>query len=370
LGEKKDLVRSFMAQGLSRDKCLAICGISKNQFYHKPSGGKRGRKKSKQTTQLVGGQKIKQNNKDVKSFIREAFENPQIDYGYHKMTSHLQLNGYYINHKKVYRLMKEARLLRVKPVHKAKNYVQYRIVCPEEPLRLMEVDIKQVWIQQEHRFAYVLTIIDVFTRVVLYWTCGYQMRQDQVQYAWQQIIEGYLQPLGVMAWEVDIEVRSDNGPQFCAKKIQDFLKKNSLLQTFTHPYTPQENGHIESFHAILGRSLQGQYFENLEMLINSLKQFYDFYNFERIHGSTVKLPPVTFWKQWDLNHIHRQVLDEKQRKVKFSLKIEKQRVQKVQLYLREPSVSGNRIQREVLSLNFLGVNLPENSNLSKQTAPN
>lgn len=137
-----------------------------------------------------------------------------------------------------------------------------------------------------------------------------------------------------MAWEVNIEVRSDNGPQFCAKKIQDFLKENSLLQTFTHPYTPQENGHIESFHAILGRSLQGQYFENLEMLINSLKQFYDFYNFERIHGSTVKLPPVTFWKQWDLNHIHRQLLDEKKRKVKFSLKIEKQRVQKVDPYFR------------------------------------
>ena len=109
--------------------------------------------------------------------------------------------------------------------------------------------------------------------------------------------------------------------------------------------------------------LQGQYFENIGMLENSLKQFYDFYNFERIHGSTLKLPPVTFWKQWDLNHIHRQVLDEKNRKVKFLLKIEKQRVQKIKL-------SGNKIQREVLSLNFLGVNLPENSNISKQAVPN
>ena len=169
MGEKKDLVRSFMAQGLSRDKCLAICEISKNQFYHKPSGGKRGRKKSKNTNQLVDGQKIKQGNKDVKSFIKEAFENPQIDYGYHKMTGYLQLNGFYINHKKVYRLMKEARLLRAKPVYEAKNYVQYRIVCPQAPLRLMEVDIKQVWIHHQQRYAYVLTIIDVFTRVVLYW---------------------------------------------------------------------------------------------------------------------------------------------------------------------------------------------------------
>lgn len=362
MGEKKELVRSFMSQGLNRDKCLAICRISKNQFYHQASGGKRGRKKSKNTTQLVDGQKIEQSNKEVKSFIKGAFVNPRIDYGYHKMTGYLQLNGFYINHKKVYRLMKEARLLRAKPISEAKNYVRYRIVCPEAPLRLMEVDIKQVWIHTERRYAYVLTIIDVFTRVVLYWTCGYQMRQAQVQKAWEHIIEGYLQPLGVMAWKVDIEVRSDNGPQFCAKKIQAFLKKNYLLQTFTHPYTPQENGHIESFHAILGRDLQGQYFESIKTLENSLKEFYDFYNFERIHSSTLKLPPVTFWKQWTLDHVDRQVLDEKRRKVKFSLKVEKQVIQKIKLYLREPSGSGNKSQREVLSLNFLGVNLPENSN--------
>ena len=196
------------------------------------------------------------------------------------------------------------------------------------------------------------------------------MRQAQIQYAWECMIENYLQRLGIMAWEIDIEVRSDNGPQFCARKLQQFLKDNHLLQTFIHPYTPQENGHIESFHAILKKGLEGLYFESLQALENELKGFYDFYNFERIHSSTVKLPPVTFWKQWKEQNIHRQVLDKKRRKVKFALKVEKQAIQKVKLYLREPSVSGNRIQRAVLSLDFLGVNLPENSNLSKQTAPN
>lgn len=365
MGEKKELVRLYMAQGLNRDKCLAICEISKNQFYHRASGGKRGRKKSKDTNQLLDGQLVKQSNRSVKGFIKASFENPKIDYGYHKMTSHLQLNGYYINHKKVYRLMKEARLLQAKRVHEPKNYVRYRIVSPESPLRLMEMDIKQVWVNTERRYAYILTIIDVFTRVALYWTVGYQMRQLQVQRAWEQIIEFYLQPFGALAWNVDIEVRSDNGPQFCAKKLQAFLKENYLLQTFTHPYTPQENGHIESFHAILGRDLQGQFFENLEALENSLRQFYNFYNFERIHGSTLKLPPVTFWHQWKLGNIHRQIVDAKNRKVKFSLKIQKQLIEKMKL-------SGNSNQREVLSLNFEGFNTPINSkiNKSKQTAPN
>jgi transposase InsO family protein len=38
-----------------------------------------------------------------------------------------------------------------------------------------------------------------------------------------------------------------------AKLIQEFFKENYLNQVFTHPYTPQENGHIESFHAILAK---------------------------------------------------------------------------------------------------------------------
>lgn len=336
-----------MAQGLKRDKCLNICGISKNQFYHKAKGGRRGRRRTRDTLQLVEEDVFRRGNGMVVEQIKQIFEEPLIDYGYRKMCAELQLRGWLINHKKVYRLMKQHCLLRPKPIREAKNYVKYRVVAPEAPLRLMEMDIKQVWLHTERRYAYILTIIDVFTRVVLYWTVGLQMRQSQVQYAWQQVIENYLQPLRLLAWEVNIEVRSDNGPQFCAKKLREFLQQNYLMQTFTHPYTPQENGHIESFHAILGNGLRGKAFDDLKMLEIELKVFYQFYNFERIHGSTVKLPPITFWQQWQQQNIEREVLDEKARKVRFKLKIKRQQISKVRL-------TGNESHREVLSLIFKG----------------
>ncbi len=340
-----------MAQGLNRDKCLQICCMSKNQFYYTPKGGKRGRKKSERTLQLIDGGEVMRTNAYVKEQIRLAYKNPKVDYGYHRMTGHLQLAGFFINHKKVYRLMKEARLLQPKKENESKNYVKYRVLSPESHLRLMEMDIKQVWMEGERRYAYILTIIDVFTRVVLYWTVGYQMRQKQVQNAWEKIIQGYFEQIDLRAWEVDIEVRSDNGPQFCAKKLQEFLNENHLLQTFTHPYTPQENGHVESFHAILSRDLKGSYFDNLFGLEAELKEFYRFYNFERIHGSTLKLPPMTFWQQWNLGKINRTILDEKTRKVKFTLKGSRQHIKLV-----EPAGNGN--PREVLSLIFEG-SMPE-----------
>ena len=344
-----------MSLGLTRDKALAICGISKNQFYYQSTGKVQGMAKSIYTYRLLAGQKVCYSNEEVIEFIKKIFSNPKIDYGYRKMSGELQLQGFYINHKKVYRLMREGRLLQAKKKHSAKDYVKYRIVCPAHPLKLMEMDIKQVWVEGERRTAYILTILDVFTRACLYWAVGYQMRHQEVQKAWEIVIEHYLQGLDLRAWQIDIEIRSDNGPQFGAKKLKHFLEKNYLLQTFTHPYTPEENGHIESFHSILERDLQGKYFENLAGLSKELNGFYNFYDYERLHGSLLNLPPITFWHQWELGNIDRIELPGEKPKVRFKLKIAKQEIQKIKL-------SGNESQREVLSLNFLGFDTPKNSN--------
>ena len=278
------------------------------------------------------------------------------------MTGALQLAGFYINHKKVYRLMKEGRLLNLQQPKTPKQYVKYRVLCPEGPLRLMEVDIKQVWLEGQRRYAYVLTILDVFTRSVLYWGVGYSIKQEQVQRAWQQVMAEHLEPAGALAWNLHIEIRNDNGPQFSAKKLRQFLRNNYFVQTFTHPYTPQENGHIESFHSILAKALRGEYFEDLAGITEWLECFYRNYNFERIHGSTLNLPPMTFWKQWELGSVERQILSEKERKVRFVLKVPRQQIVKTQ-------PTGNESQREVSSLNLRGLDAPENSNHVQSDGP-
>ncbi len=108
-------------------------------------------------------------NKVVINQIIDHLKDPLNKEGYQRMTGVLQLLGYYINHKKVYRLMKANQLLCAAKPKESKRYVKYRILCPEGPLRLLEIDIKYVWIDGEDRHGYILTIIDVFTRVVLYW---------------------------------------------------------------------------------------------------------------------------------------------------------------------------------------------------------
>jgi transposase InsO family protein len=312
-----------MAQGMKRDTALRCCGITKNQFYHKPGGKKRGRKRTKTTFRKKEGLVEQVGNKAVVDFIVGHLKEPLNTEGYRRMTDALQLAGFYINHKKVYRLMKANQLLRAPKDRSGKKYVRYRILCPEGPLRLLEIDIKCVWVDGIGRYAYVLTIIDVFTRVVLYWKVDWHMKQKDVEQAWSSVIEEHLETAQMFGWQIDIEVRSDNGPQFSAKKLSAFLAENHLIQTFTHPYTPQENGHIESFHAILGGYLEGKYFQDMQVLENGLERFYVHYNEHRGHGSTLGLPPNLFWEQWGKGNITRTVLDGT-RKVRFKLLVDKQ----------------------------------------------
>ena len=300
---------------------LSICGITRHQYYYKPkeSCAKRGPKPSTQTACMVAGQSEIHDNAEVIKKMSVNHSDPDLSYGYKRMAIELQIQGFLINHKKVYRLMKEQGLLQAKTKRHPKKYAKYRILIPDQPLKALEMDIKFVWIESKKCHGYILTVIDVFTRMVLEWHVGMSITQHTVKQVWESIIEQHLQEHDMLSSGVNIEIRNDNDPRFSAKSVQLFFAENYLNQVFTHPYTPQENGHIESFHAILGRSLNIQHFESLQQVASHLAIFYEKYNNTRLHGSIANLPPRVFWEQWQLGNISRTVKEKK--KVTFKLKI-------------------------------------------------
>lgn len=341
------MVTRYMGQGMRRDIALSICSVSKHQFYYHSSERKRsGRPVSEQT--LQNGELVSE--PKLISLIKSIQSNPDTDYGYRKMYYQLLQLGFTINHKKVYRLMKVADLLK-KQIRSGndKKYVRYRTVTPQRPLHVLEMDIKMVWLVEYRRHAYILNIIDTFTRTLLYWSVGYQMKQAQVKQAWEQVILEYLQPYDLLKEELHVELRTDNGPQFSAASVKEFLAENHIHQTFTHPYTPEENGHVESFHNILKKALGKQPFWSLGELEKRLKSFYNTYNNSRLHASTAYLAPKLFWKCWEENLIERTVSEK--RKVKFKLKVPYQKL------------SGFESLKEVFCVDFVALNGLQNQNL-------
>ena len=319
--EKEALVRNYMAAGLKRDQCLRITGLTKNQFYYVQKGTKPGRRPSDTTVWRDPSTLIKYevDNRDVVQKIVEIKLNPDHTNWYRMIGVTLQILGYYINHKKVYRLMLEYILLEDPRKRTGREFVKYRRAIPEGPLRILEMDIKYIWVYERRKYAYILTVIDTFTRYVLHWSVGYTMKSEQVKVLWEYIIAEYLQPAKVSTQDVEIEIRNDNGKQFNSNLMADFFKENQLHQVFTHPYTPEENGHVESFHHILGKALKKDQFTTLMMLEQRLEKFYTCYNNDRSHSGTKGIPPAKFWALYELNKI--EVIPLEKWKVKFKLKV-------------------------------------------------
>ena len=259
------------------------------------------------------------------SEIEQIKSDPDLDYGYIKMTFELKTRGYYVNKKKVYLLMKTNGLLKTKNKASQKNYAKYRKVLPEGPLEILEMDIKFVWIERDKKHSAILTILDTFTRHALHYYVSSSIKKHDVKQCWEHVIVNHLQAYLRPGQPMHIEVRNDNDKRFSAKIVQEYFAENFLNQVFTHPYTPQENGHVESFHAILSEHLERSTFWSIEELKQNLVLFYEKYNNKRVHSSIAYLTPSDFWDLWNKNLIEKQT-DYKKRKTKFKTKMQYQLV--------------------------------------------
>ena len=131
------------------------------------------------------------------------------------MTYQLKTEGYIINKKKVYRLMKEQNLLGKRYTFKEKTYAQYRKVLPQAPLQVLEMDIKFVWVEQARKHAYILTVIDTFTRHVLHHTVSFSITKYDVKEVWEHIIINHLQTNDCLNKKIEIEIRN----HYCPIKV-------------------------------------------------------------------------------------------------------------------------------------------------------
>jgi len=319
--EKVEMVREMMSKGIKRDESLLQSGLTRNQFYYKVKGNRRGRLKT-ETTKWRDPQTMKIYEVDNEQVTREIVDiklDPDHPNWYKLITNTIQIRGYYINHKKVYRLMFEGLLLDDKPKITGRNFVKFRKVAPIGALQIIEMDIKYVYIEGTGKQGFVFTILDTFTRCVLHWTIGYSMKSEQIKRAWEYVIAEYYQPLGINHKETIIEIRSDNGRQFVSTMIREFFEINGMTNVYTHPYTPEENGHIESFHSILGKSLSKDIFNDLTELERRLIKFYTCYNNDRSHSGVKGIPPTKFWALFDLGYI--EVVPLKLNQLRIKLKV-------------------------------------------------
>ena len=88
-------------------------------------------------------------------------------------------------------------------------------------------------------------------------------------------------------------IRSDNGTEFVAKAVQDWIAAVGGRTAFIAPGCPWENGYIESFNArIRDKLLEGEIFYTLAEARVIVESWRRFYNTSRPHGSLGYRPPA------------------------------------------------------------------------------
>lgn len=280
----------FLKHNIGKTKLIDMVGMVHSSYYRTPSTGKKGNRPSEFTYHDKKGlvsQYV------VIESVKSILNHPFIDCGYRLMTSYLNRDGYTINHKKLYRIMKEANLLkledRIDRSGSGRKFVKFRKVITTKPFDCLEMDIKVVWIPSAGKNAYLLSVIDVHTRRILKDLFAFSIKQDQVIKLLSELFMTYQYPDSVV-------IRSDNGSQFIAKNVREYLGLIGVSQEFTHIATPEENAHIEAYHGILRKEVFKRFeYRTFGEIEKILKEYVLFYNNERLHGLLGRITPMEKW---------------------------------------------------------------------------
>lgn len=239
------------------------------------------------------GEKI--SDEQIKEWLLELVSGEEHVYGYKLLAESLRKQHKLIlNHKKSYRLCKELGILqpqRQKRFKHPRKLPENRIITG--PNQLWQMDIKYGYIDGLDRHFFVLSIIDVFNRVIVGYHRGSSCTAKHACHTLWRAIGSHCK-----AQDERPFVRTDNGPQFVSRLFGDSCESWEITHERIPPRTPDLNAFIESFHSLLERDVfTKEEFTTFEDAYKSVDRYMDFYNNRRMHTSLRKMPPVEF-SEW------------------------------------------------------------------------
>ena len=166
-------------------------------------------------------------------------------YGYRRITAMLRWEGWKVNHKRVERLWRQEGLKVPSRQPKRRRLWLHDGSC----VRLRAAHKDHVWSydfvhERTHdgRAFRLLTLLDEYTRECLAIEVQRQMNHQDVL---DRLAELFVDR-GVPEY-----IRSDNGSEFTAQAVRDWLKAVGVRTLYIEPGSPWENGYVESFNGKL-----------------------------------------------------------------------------------------------------------------------
>lgn len=199
----------------------------------------------------------------------------------------IELEGFHVNHKRVERIWREQGLRVPKKQPKKKrlfmndgSVVRLRA---KHPNHVWSYDFVEDQLTNGKRLRW-LNIIDEYTRECL-------ASIPRTSWRGSAVIEVLS---SIMAFRSAPEyIRSDNGPEFVAKKLRNWLEAVNIQTAYIEPGSPWENGYVESFNSRMrDEFLNVTLFDTFKEAKLLTRMWVKEYNTIRPHSSLGYKPPA------------------------------------------------------------------------------
>jgi putative transposase len=210
-------------------------------------------------------------------------------YGYRRVWALLRREGWRVNRKRVHRLWRQQGLKVPRKQRKKRRLGSSANSCVRRPAR--HKDHVWAWDFLHDRTTNGgplkwFTLVDEYTRECL----ALEVRRGMTARAVSAALAGVVRERGA-----PVHVRSDNGPEFIAQAIREWMAEAGLETLYIAPGAPWENGYAESFNSKVRDELLNA--EEFASLLEAQVLGWEWkrgYNHERPHSSLGYRTPAEF----------------------------------------------------------------------------
>ena len=236
--------------------------------------------------------------------LRDAIQRVALEwpcYGRPRVTAELRRQGWTVNPKRVYRLMREDNLLCVRRRRKFlvttdSNHV--RKIYPNLARDLVLTGLNQLWIADltyirlAEEFVFLAAILDAFSRRVIGWALDRHLDDELTLTALRMAIAHRSPSAGLVH-------HSDRGSQYASRDYIELLAANPIRISMSRKANPWDNAACESFMKTLKYEevYRNEYRDLAEARASIGKFLGTVYNQKRLHSSLGYLPPAEFEAQ-------------------------------------------------------------------------
>lgn len=207
-------------------------------------------------------------------------------FGYRRLHVLLRREGYVVNHKKVYRLYREADLaVRQRKRRRGLAVVRQPLQLPQYANQIWSMDFVMDSLANGRRLK-ILTIVDDLTRESVLIEPAHSLTGNDVADLLDRVAQfrGYPEA-----------VRTDQGPEFTCRVFDQWAYQHGVTPLLIQAGKPTQNAYIESFNGKLrDECLNEHWFRNLSHARKIIPAWRRDYNEQRPHSSLDYLTPAEF----------------------------------------------------------------------------